>query len=139
MASSCYDELDVTEKELWDTYEALGKAVVSETEKIKNDKTNVFSIHYSPERSSIIVRFIDQDAAVEYVVKPVELRKGLSKTSEMLGMKTEDVPEDIHPVEIELKGKYAVGITWSDGHDASIYSREEIRKLCETLDSKAKT
>ena len=36
-------------------------------------------------------------------------------------LKRDTIPEDVHPLSIEPKGNYAVGIVWSDGHKSSIY------------------
>ncbi len=40
------------------------------------------------------------------------------------------VPEDVHPLKINLVGHYAVNIDWSDGHHTGIYSFDMLRKLC---------
>ncbi len=39
------------------------------------------------------------------------------------------VPEDVHPLRIEPVGRYAIQISWSDGHDTGIYSFERLREL----------
>jgi DUF971 family protein len=36
----------------------------------------------------------------------------------------------VHPVSIELVGRYAISIQWSDGHDSGIYAFERLRRLC---------
>jgi DUF971 family protein len=41
-----------------------------------------------------------------------------------------DVPEDVRPVKISPVGRYAVQISWSDGHDTGIYTFEHLRNLC---------
>jgi len=38
--------------------------------------------------------------------------------------------EDLYPVQIELVGRYAIGIRWSDRHDSGIYSYTTLRQLC---------
>lgn len=40
----------------------------------------------------------------------------------------QDIPLDIHALEIQPIGHYAVSIKWSDGHDSGIYSWQLIRK-----------
>ena len=40
------------------------------------------------------------------------------------------VAQDVHPLKIDLVGRYAVSILWSDGHNTGIYSFEKLRKLC---------
>jgi len=37
------------------------------------------------------------------------------------------VPEDVYPLKIELVGKYAIQIFWSDGHSTGIYPFENLR------------
>lgn len=53
---------------------------------------------------------------------------------EMTGRKLldpETVPEDVHPAKLELVGRYAIKIKWSDGHDTGIYTFERLRKMHE--------
>lgn len=40
------------------------------------------------------------------------------------------VAEDVHPLQIEPVGRYAVQITWSDGHETGIYPFRRLRELC---------
>ena len=40
------------------------------------------------------------------------------------------VPDDVHPVQIQPVGRYAIQITWSDGHEAGIYPFPRLRTLC---------
>ena len=42
-----------------------------------------------------------------------------------------DVPEGVCPLKVEEKGSYAVGMVWSDGHDATIYPYDDIRRVAE--------
>ena len=39
------------------------------------------------------------------------------------------VPQDVRPVKIEVVGRYAIAIHWSDGHNTGIYPFEYLRKL----------
>ena len=41
----------------------------------------------------------------------------------------DSVPEDVHPLRIEPVGRYAIQISWSDGHDTGIYPFERLRAL----------
>ncbi len=41
-----------------------------------------------------------------------------------------NVPQDVHPLKIDLVGRYAISIQWSDGHSTGIYSFEMLRKMC---------
>jgi rhodanese-related sulfurtransferase/DUF971 family protein len=52
---------------------------------------------------------------------------------EMTGRKMIDemsVAADVHPLGIEIVGRYAIQIRWSDGHDTGIYRFELLRELC---------
>ena len=42
-----------------------------------------------------------------------------------------NIPQDVHPVSIELVGRYAMTIRWSDGHQTGIYTFEKLRKSCD--------
>ena len=39
------------------------------------------------------------------------------------------VPADVHPVQIERVGRYAVQVRWSDGHESGIYPFRRLRDL----------
>jgi ATP-binding protein involved in chromosome partitioning len=39
------------------------------------------------------------------------------------------VPEDVHPLQIEPVGRYAIQIAWSDGHASGIYPFRRLREL----------
>ena len=41
------------------------------------------------------------------------------------------VPDDVHPLRIEGVGRYALQITWSDGHEAGIYPFRRLRELAD--------
>ena len=40
------------------------------------------------------------------------------------------VPEDVKPLGIQLVGRYAISIQWSDRHRTGIYAFDYLRKLC---------
>ena len=42
----------------------------------------------------------------------------------------ETVPEDVHPLKVNLVGRYAIEISWSDDHSTGIYSFETLRNIC---------
>ena len=44
-------------------------------------------------------------------------------------LKPEHIPADIRPLSINTVGRYALQISWSDGHNTGIYSFEYLRKL----------
>jgi ATP-binding protein involved in chromosome partitioning len=39
------------------------------------------------------------------------------------------VPDDVRPVRVEGVGRYAIQITWSDGHESGIYPFTRLREL----------
>jgi len=45
-------------------------------------------------------------------------------------MAAASVPEDVKPLGIQLVGRYAISIQWSDGHNTGIYAFEMLRKMC---------
>ncbi len=40
------------------------------------------------------------------------------------------IAQTVHPVKIDLIGRYAISIQWSDGHNTGIYSFEMLRRAC---------
>lgn len=40
------------------------------------------------------------------------------------------VPEDVQPTVINPVGRYAIHVTWSDGHTSGIYTYEHLRQIC---------
>ena len=40
------------------------------------------------------------------------------------------VAQDVRPLKVELVGRYAISITWSDGHTTGIYAFDRLRKMC---------
>ena len=41
------------------------------------------------------------------------------------------VPEDVHPLRIESVGRYAIQVSWSDGHESGIYPFVRLRELAD--------
>lgn len=46
------------------------------------------------------------------------------------------IPQDVHPLKIDLVGRYAMSIQWSDGHSTGIYAFDKLRALCPCCSSK---
>ncbi|MFC1730173.1 DUF971 domain-containing protein [candidate division KSB1 bacterium] len=44
-------------------------------------------------------------------------------------IKEETIPQDVHPLKVNLVGRYAISIKWSDGHDTGIYTFESLREM----------
>ena len=40
------------------------------------------------------------------------------------------VAQDVRPLKIDLIGRYAISIQWSDGHSTGIYAFDRLRKMC---------
>lgn len=40
------------------------------------------------------------------------------------------VSQNVHPLKIDLIGRYAMSIQWSDGHNTGIYAFDRLRKMC---------
>lgn len=70
---------------------------------------------------------VDADTAGELVIDPRELRlacKCAACVHEWTGqplLKPRNVPQDVSPKTFTPRGQYAVAVTWSDGHQASMY------------------
>jgi len=43
------------------------------------------------------------------------------------------VPDDVQPTRIEPVGRYAIQITWSDGHASGIYPYARLRQLADGI------
>jgi ATP-binding protein involved in chromosome partitioning len=39
------------------------------------------------------------------------------------------IPDDVHPLNIQPVGRYAIQIDWSDGHSTGIYPFRQLREL----------
>lgn len=46
------------------------------------------------------------------------------------------IKPDIRPVKVDLVGRYAVHLAWSDGHQTGIYHYETLRQLCQKVGQK---
>ena len=45
-------------------------------------------------------------------------------------LKREQIPADIRPTGVQLVGRYAVQITWSDGHSTGMYHYDRLHEIC---------
>ena len=46
------------------------------------------------------------------------------------------VPQNVYPLKINLVGRYAISIDWSDGHNTGIYAFEYLRQRCPCCQNK---
>ncbi len=80
--------------------------------------------------SDIIVKWDDGDTKKIPNIKLRDNCKCALCVDEYTGekvLKTEDIPKDIHGLEVTALGNYAVSIKWSDGHSSSIYPYSSLR------------
>ena len=47
------------------------------------------------------------------------------------------VPEGVKPVRLFSVGRYALGVSWSDGHSTGIYAYDYLRRLDENVSAAA--
>ncbi|MBI4445006.1 MAG: DUF971 domain-containing protein [Acidobacteria bacterium] len=45
-----------------------------------------------------------------------------------------EVPENIAPISLNLVGRYALQVLWSDGHSSGIYTFPFLRRICPCAD-----
>jgi len=111
------------DSELTKSYSEIAEITVREVSKIENGGIKPPKVEYQKDKGIVvteanqIARFID----------PADLRRRCTcaackdeHTGEAI-LKPEQVPDDVFPTSINKMGNYAVAITWSDGHDSSIY------------------
>ena len=83
--------------------------------------------------TELSIEWQDGHASV-YPVRLIRLNcRCANCVEEMTGrplLREEDVPIDVKPVKIAPVGRYAVQISWTDGHDTGIYTFETLRALC---------
>lgn len=49
----------------------------------------------------------------------------------------DEIPGDIHPLQIQGVGRYGIRINWSDGHNTGIYTFKYLRDICRCPECKA--
>ncbi|MBI3324026.1 MAG: DUF971 domain-containing protein [Candidatus Omnitrophica bacterium] len=49
-----------------------------------------------------------------------------------------EIPQDVKPLAVQLVGRYAITIQWSDGHRTGIYPFELLRNVCPCHDCRSK-
>ena len=45
-------------------------------------------------------------------------------------LKEDQIPSDIHPMDLQGVGRYGIRINWSDGHNTGIYTFKYLREIC---------
>ena len=49
------------------------------------------------------------------------------------------IPEDVHPVAVNVVGRYAINIKWSDGHATGLYAFDKLRAMCPCCQGSSRT
>ena len=60
----------------------------------------------------------------------------VDETTGQLRLIASSVAQNVHPVKVDVVGRYAITISWSDGHRTGIFSFEYLRKLCPCCQNK---
>lgn len=92
------------------------------------------TVSWDRQRRAVVVRTFSSTGAREDLLPPTLVRQR-SQSADVKD--TDRVKEDVEPVSITTEGNYGVLITWSDGHDTSIYSFEQLRAIAKELGTKA--
>ena len=81
--------------------------------------------------------FISWTNQEKYAVPYIEIRFACpcagcinEHTGERMVQKT-SLPSDVRPTQVELVGRYAVKITWSDRHNTGIYHYDRLFDICQ--------
>ena len=89
---------------------------------IRQASATDLAIGWSDGHSSVYpVRFLRLNCKCALCVEEMSGRPMLDPAS---------VPPDVHPTVINPVGRYAIHITWSDGHTTGIYTYEHLRQIC---------
>ena len=54
----------------------------------------------------------------------------VDETTGVIRIIASSVAQNVHPVKIDIVGRYAISIQWSDGHNTGIYAFDRLRKMC---------
>ena len=81
------------------------------------------------EGRGIVARFFSDSGAEELIIPPIEFRRKLSQVDDMLSVDPDTIDPDVIPTNVIPQGNYAIAIQWSDGHEGSIYTYDEIRRI----------
>lgn len=87
----------------------------------------------SLKNEGIRIKWADGHAAVypaPYLREQCQCASCVDEWSGEKRITASQIPEDIHSSLIETKGRYAISIHWSDGHDTGIYPFDYLRKIC---------
>jgi ATP-binding protein involved in chromosome partitioning len=93
------------------------------------------SARYSKVRGGIVVRQLTADSASEVVLSPPRVRaackcaKCVDEHTGQVRISLDKVRPDVYPLAMTEQGNYGYAVTWSDGHDSSIYTIDQLVAL----------
>ena len=104
-------------------YSQIADSAVREISKLKFGGTERPKVSYAPGKGILL----SYDDGRQLAVNPAALRRRcrcahcVEEFSGRQVLKPEQVAETVYPTELQPMGNYAVAVTWSDGHNSSIY------------------
>jgi NUBPL iron-transfer P-loop NTPase/Gamma-butyrobetaine hydroxylase-like, N-terminal len=115
-------------------YASLARAVVAGALQASNTAAPAPVVKFDAARGVITVAVVGETSAQLYRIPPRELRVREARTGlKLVPAQADVVPRDVVPLSFDVKGNYAVGIVWSDGHKADIYPYDVLIKIGEEL------
>lgn len=116
--------------EAYNTYTNLALDVCRQVIQLKSPLAEaVPKVTYDAVNNLIVMRTITAQGASQVKIPPQELRNRMRQVDDMLNLTFAD--DSVTPKHIEQRGKYAVSITWSDGHSTSIYPYDQLKLAAE--------
>lgn len=113
----------------------LAGAVASEVARQRAKGGTEPRLSYNPETNEFVLRLFTTDAAWESRISARDLRlrcRCAACVDEVTGvplLREDSVPSDVEAVRVAKRGNYGVAVTWSDGHDSSIYSFDQVEAI----------
>lgn len=111
--------------EIVEQYSSIARSVMTELDEIVDRIKNLPDISYEPKDGLIHIKHPDPTKSKS--INPYHLRvkcKCAACVDEFSGhslIQERQIPEDVYPTNIQIKGNYAAAVVWSDGHRSSIY------------------
>lgn len=82
---------------------------------------------------NLIVRWQDEHESIyacHYLRKHCRCAVCVDEWTGKILFNEEQIPSDIHPIELQGVGRYGLRINWSDGHNTGIYTFKYLREIC---------
>ena len=112
----------------------ISRLIVSEFDAMRAVMTPNPTLIQPLSSTEILLGWSNQD---RYALPYVELRyycPCAGCVDEHTGQRTVErssIAPEIRPTDVRLVGRYAVALTWSDGHDTGMYHYERLWELCQ--------